>query len=1092
VHIPPRVNALSRLPVLHTRRLATAAIVTASILSVSAASYAQSQFDPAVLKGPRWRMIGPFRGGRTKSAAGVPSQPNVFYIGMVNGGVWKTTDYGRVWKPIFDEQPSGSIGAIDVALSDPNVIYVGSGEGLHRPDLATGDGMYKSTDAGKTWTHLGLRDAQQIPRIAIDPRNPDRLFVAVLGHPYGPSTERGIFRSTDGGRSFQKVLYKDDYTGGADVVVDPSNPNVVYAALWAHQYGPWENGSFLGPGCGLFKTMDGGNTWRQLTAGLPTEADGLGRIGIAIAPSNPSRLYAIVGATRGGAMYRTDDGGETWTVATSDSRIAGKADDMSAPTVDPKNPDIVYSANTVAWKSTDAGKTWVAHRGAPGGDDYQRYWINPNNPDILLLVSDQGAVITVNGGATWSSWYNQPTAAFYHVAADNAFPYRLCSGQQDSGSGCVSSRGNDGSIGYREFHPIGVEEYGYAAPDPLNPDIVYGGKLTKFNRLTGQVQNVNPNGGARGGRGAAGAGPDLFRALRTAPVLFAPTNPHKLYYATNVVWETVNGGHSWKQLSPDLSRETWEIPKVLGRYATSAAAAPTRRGVIYTLAPSPVDSNTIWAGTDDGLIHVTRDNGRTWKNVTPPGIGPWAKVSIMDASHSDANEAYAAINTFHLDDLRPHMFRTKDGGKSWTEIVQGIDSGAVINTVREDPKRRGFLAAGSETQVWFSLDDGDHWHSLRLNMPATSIRDLIFKDDDIAVGTHGRGFWILDDITALRQWSDKAANDAVTLFRPALATRVRYGMYPDTPVPPDEPMAENPPDGAIVDYYLKAPVSGPVTLDILGDKGRVIRTYSSTDPVRPIQDEGNWPAYWFRPSQILSTDAGLHRYVWDLHFAPPPHAECSLPISATPHNTKCEPEGPWVAPGQYTARLTVNGQRFAQSFSVRMDPRVKTSSADLQQQSTLSVTLYDAAYTTAARIAQARAIRAQLSDRRAKAGSATDAIDAFLRRLDEVAGPEQAAAGGRGGRGGGGGRGGRGGAPSGTPPLDSYASIEGTLMGPVTVLQEADEPPSAPTVAAANERLKVFEAVNIRWNVLVRTDLAALNARLKAAGVEAVAVPAAD
>ena len=1049
--------------------------VIAILTAVAAANLnAQSFFDhgPIAL---RWRNIGPFRGGRTKATAGVPSQPNVFYIGMVNGGVWKTTDYGRVWMPIFDNQPSGSIGAIDVSISNPNVIYVGSGEGLHRPDLATGDGMYKSTDAGKSWTHLGLRDAQQIPRIAIDPSNPDRLFVAVLGHPYGPNAERGIFRSTDGGRSFQKVLFKDDYTGGADVVLAPNDPNTVYAALWSHQYGPWENGSFSGTTSGLFKSTDGGATWKQLTNGLPTATDGLGRIQIAVSPSEPKRLY-VVATARTPALYRSDDAGESWSVVTTDNRIAGKADDEGAITVNPKNADVIYEANTVAWKSVDAGKTWTAHRGAPGGDDYQRYWINPNDPNIMILVSDQGAVVTVNDGQTWSSWFNQPTAAFYHVAADNAFPYRLCSGQQDSGSGCVSSRGNDGTIGYREFHPVGVEEYGYAAPDPLNPDLVYGGKVTRWNRNTGQVQQVGPNAGAGRG-GGAGAGENYFRAVRTAPVLFAPTNPHKLYYASNAVWETVNGGNSWRRISPDLSRTTWAVPKNLGRYADTPEAAATRRGVVYTLAPSPVDSNTIWAGTDDGLIQVTRDNGKSWKNVTPPEIGPWAKVSIMDASHTDANTAYAAVNTFHLDDLRPHIFRTRDGGATWREIVTGIDSGATINTVKEDTKRKGLLFAGSETQVWFSLDDGDHWHSLRLNMPATSIRDLIVKDDDIAVGTHGRGFWILDDITALRQWSESAAGGAATLFKPATATRVRYSMYTDSPVPPDEPYAENPPDGAIIDYYLGHDASAPVTLEILTPAGRVVRKFSSADPAEPVKDVGNWPAYWFRPPQVLSTKAGLQRYAWDLHYTPPA-GECSLPISATPHNTKCEPEGIWVEPGSYTARLTVDGTSYAKTFAVRMDPRVKTPAAGLRQQFTLSLALYDAAAESPALAARARALRAQLADRRSGGGAAAGQLGALDRKLADLAGPEPT---GRGGRGGG--RGGRGGGP---PAPPSFGGIAAEFAAPLNAIQEADEPPTASMVVAANEKLKTFAELKAKWAAIMRTDVPALNVALKAAGAQPV------
>jgi photosystem II stability/assembly factor-like uncharacterized protein len=1002
-------------------------------------------------------------------------------MGMVNGGVWKTTDYGRVWKPIFDEQSSGSIGAIEVAVSSPNVIYVGSGEGLHRPDLATGDGMYKSADAGRSWTHLGLRDAQQIPRIAIDPGNPDRLFVAALGHPYGPNAERGIFRSTDGGKSFENVLFKDEYTGGADVVLAPNDPNIVYAALWSHQYGPWENGSFSGTTSGLFKSTDGGGTWKPLTNGLPTVAQGLGRIQIAVSPSEPRRLYVAVAANTP-ALYRSDDAGENWYVVNTDNRIAGKTDDEAAITVNPKNADILYVANTVAWKSVDAGKTWAAHRGAPGGDDYQRYWINPNDPNIQLLVSDQGAVITVNDGLTWSSWFNQSTAAFYHVAADNAFPYRLCSGQQDSGSGCVSSRGNDGTIGYREFHPVGVDEYGYAAPDPLNPDLVYGGaSVTRFNRLTGQVQPVGPNAG--GGRGGRGGGPDtLFRHVRTAPVLFSPTNPRKLYLGANRVWQTTDAGAHWKSISPDLSRETWEVPKVVGRYAGTPAAEPSRRGVVYTIAPSPVDSNTIWAGTDDGLIQVTRDNGKRWTNVTPPEIGPWAKVSIMDASHSDVNVAYAAINTFHLDDLRPHIFRTHDGGKSWQEIVSGIDSGAVINTVKEDTKRKGLLFAGSETQVWFSLDDGDHWHSLRLNMPATSIRDLIIKDNDVAVGTHGRGFWILDDISALRQWSEAGAANDVTLFKPATATRVRYSMYSDTPVPPDEPYAENPPDGAVIDYSLRHDVAGPVTLEILTSAGRVVRRFSSTDPAEPAKDAGNWPAYWFRPAQVLSTKAGLQRYAWDLHYTAPP-GECSLPISATPHNTKCEPEGIWAQPGQYTARLTVGGKSYAQAFTVRMDPRVKATAAALQQQHALSLALWDATFQSPANAAVVRALRAQLADRKARAGAAADQIAALDKKLAELAGPENTGRGGRGGGGGGGAdRGGRGGPPA---PV-SYGSITAEFAAPLNALQEADEAPTASVVAAANEKIKAFAALNAKWAAIVKTDVPALNTALKKAGVEPV------
>jgi photosystem II stability/assembly factor-like uncharacterized protein len=803
----------------------------------------------------RWRSIGPYRGGRTKSAVGVPSQPNVFYIGVCNGGVWKSDDYGRTWSPIFDEQPTGSIGAIAVAPSDPNIVYVGSGEGLQRPDLSTGDGIYKSTDAGKTWVHLGLGDGQQIPQIAIDPRNPDRLFVAVFGHPYGPNEERGIYRSTDGGRTFQKVLYKDENTGGSDVAIDPANPDTVYAALWEARQGPWENSSWGGNNGGIFKSTDGGATWRQLTQGL---ADGVTQANLAIAPSDPKRIYASIASGGGTGIYRSDDAGESWTRTTTDSRPAARigGGDLPVPAVDPKNPDIVYSASVVTWKSIDGGKTWTGIRGAPGGDDYQRIWINPNNPAIMLIVSDQGAIVTVNGGETWSSWYNQPTAQMYHVNPDNAFPYRLCSGQQESGSACVSSRGNDGAVTFREWHPVGTEEYGYAVPDPLDPDMVFGGKLTRYDRRTGQVASVSP----KPIRAAD------FRTLRTAPVVFSQADPHVLYFGANTLWKTRDGGNNWQRISPDLTRKTWEVPASVGKYRESVEVS--QRGVIYTVAPSPLDINRIWAGTDDGLIQVTADGGLHWKDVTPPQALPWAKISIIDAGHFDALTAYAAINTLRLDDMRPHIWRTHDGGKTWTEIVSGIPEGAAVDVVREDPKSKGLLFAGTEREIYVSFDDGDHWQSLRLNMPASSIRDLAIKDDDLAAGTHGRGFWILDDITPLRQINAEVAGAAAFLYKPESAIRVRWNMNTDTPLPPDEPAGQNPPDGAIIDYYLGAAASGAVTIEILDSAGALVRRYASTDPAEPADPNLAIPAYWVRPPHPLSSLPGMHHFLWDLHYTP--------------------------------------------------------------------------------------------------------------------------------------------------------------------------------------------------------------------------------
>ena len=880
--------------------------------------------DPARFAEMRWRSIGPFRGGRTVAAVGIPSQPNVFYIGVNNGGVWKTTDYGRVWTPIFDDQPTGSIGAIAIAPSDPNVIYVGSGEGLQRPDLSTGNGIYKSLDGGRTWTHLGLRDGQQIPMLAVDPRDPNRLFAAVLGHPYGPNEERGIFRSLDGGRTFEKVLYRDANTGGIDVVLDPSDPRIVYAALWEAQQGPWENAAFTGPGSGVYKSTDGGTTWRQLTRGLPA-GELLGRAGLEVAAANPKRLYAIAGTKKeSGGLYRSDDAGETWQRVNDDERLWGRPGDFNEVRADPKNADVVYVANIVTWKSIDGGKSFQALRGAPGGDDYHRLWINPNDPNIILNASDQGAVITVNGGATWSSWYNQPTAQMFHVSTDNAFPYRVCGGQQESGSACVPSRGEEGQITFRDWTPVGAEEYGYAVPDPRDPDLVYGGRITRFDRRTRTAEDVSP----RPLRG------DGYRMVRTQPIAFSPADPRILYFASNTLWKTTNGGRAWTQISPDLSRKEWSVPASVGKYSGTPAAQPKQRGVIYALAPSPLEVNRIWAGTDDGLIHLTTDGGKNWRDVTPKELVPWAKVSILEASHFDANTAYAAINTFRLDDLRPHIYRTRDGGKTWTHVANGIPAEGIVNVVREDPKTKGLLFAGTENAVYVSFDDGEQWQPLRLNMPATSIRDLVVHEDDVAVATHGRGFWILDDIEPLRQ-----ARSTETLLKPQRAWRVRWNKNTDTPLPADEPAGQNPPDGAILDYVLAAPAS-LVTLEIVDAKGEVVRRYASNDPVEPVVDTGNVPAYWIRPQRVPSTAPGMHRFVWDLHYPPLPRSAPSYPIAAVPFDTPPSPTSPWVLPGTYTVRLTVDGKTSTQPLTVAMDPRVKTPRAGLEEQFRLSMQVY--------------------------------------------------------------------------------------------------------------------------------------------------------
>jgi photosystem II stability/assembly factor-like uncharacterized protein len=918
---------------------------------ISIYSTAQS-YNPKLFDSMKWRMIGPHRGGRTVGAVGVPQKPNVFYIGVNNGGVWKTTDYGRTWLPIFDDQPTGSIGDVAVAPSNPNVIYVASGEGIQRPDLSVGNGVYKSTDEGKTWINTGLKDGQQIGGLAIDPTNENRVFVAVLGHPYGPNTERGVYRTTNGGKTWERVLYKDENTGAIQVTIDPVNPNVVYADLWAARQGPWENGAWQGPESGMYKSTDGGTTWKKLTKGLPTYEQGLGRIGFCIAPSDPNRLYATVDSPQGGGVFKSIDAGESWTLASQDPRIWGRGSDFAEVKVHPTNPDIVFSADVDTWKSEDAGKTWAAFRGAPGGDDYHRLWINPNNPDIMLLAADQGAIITVNGGQTFSSWYNQPTAQFYHVSTDNAFPYNVYGGQQESGSVGVTSRGNDGIITFRDWHPVGVEEYGYVAADPLDPNIIYGGKITKYDKRTGQTQNIAPE-AVRSGK---------YRFIRTAPVLFSPIDKKSLFFAGNVLFKTKTGGDSWEIISPDLTRVSYDkLPKSFNVFTTEAIKKMPRRGVIYAVAPSPKDINIIWAGTDDGLIHITKDGGKTWQNVTPPtpkgeqnDFWIWSKISQIDAGHYDKNVAYVAVNRIRLDDQRPHIFRTKDGGKTWQEIVNGLPN-EPINTVREDPSRKGLLYAGSENAVYVSFDDGENWQSLRLNMPATSIRDLVIKDDDIVVGTHGRSFWILDDITPLRQMSDEIFKTEAFLFKPQNTYRVRWSTYTDTPITQEEPQGQNPPDGAILNYFLKEKINNPVVLEIFDASKKLIRKFSSDDKPYELPDL-NIPHYWIRPQQILSADAGSHRFMWDLHY-PPLNLPPSYPISAVYQNTAPEATSPWVMPGYYIAKLTVNGKSSEQTFLVKMDPRVKTSAVDLKLQHDLSLACYEGRMKIEAELAKMKDLR---------------------------------------------------------------------------------------------------------------------------------------
>lgn len=889
-------------------RPVAAASIAALLLACALLPVLAQQYDPGTYAGLRWRMIGPFRGGRVNAVAGVPGQPTTFYFGSVGGGVWKSTNSGRTWIPVFDTQPIASIGAIGVAPSNPNTVYVGSGEADMRSQISYGNGMYKSTDAGKTWRHIGLTGTRQIGRVLVDPKDDNRAFVAALGHAYGANSDRGVYRTRDGGATWEKVLFKNDNVGAIDLAFDPQDSRIVYATLWNTRRPPWSIYSpSYGPGGGIFKSSDGGTNWEPLTKGLPVEQ--LGRIGLAVASTNRNRVYTIVDAKAGG-LYRSDDAGATWEQVSGDKRLWGRGWYFCKVVVDPKNADTVYVSNTSLYRSTDAGKSWTAIKGAPGGDDYHQLWIYPDDPSRMILASDQGAVVSQDGAATWSSWYNQPTAQLYHVAADNRFPYWVTGAQQDSGAVGVPTRSSHAEISTRDWTPVCAGgESGYTAPDPLHPEILFGGNVTRCNLVTGETKNVSPEHGL----------PEPARHTWTLPLVFSQADPHALYYSDQFLLKTTNGGESWRLISPDLTREDPGVPPNLDEATAADAPAGKRRGVIYTIAPSPLHAPRLWIGTDDGYIQVSNDDGKTWQNVTPPALTPWSKVVMMDASHFDINEAYAAVDRHRLEDNEPYIYRTRDGGKTWQKITNGLPAGVYMQTVKEDPQRRGLLFAGTELGVFVSFDDGEHWQSLQLNLPPTSMRDLVIHGDDLIVATHGRGFWVLDDITPLRQITDEVVKAEAYLFRPAEAVNLPPPSDYGTPQPRDEPLAENPPFGAVIDYYLRSPAPGPVTLEILDPGGVSIRRYSSEERTPPVNpDTLDIPTFWRPAPAPLAATAGMHRRVWDLR--PTPTADRS---GQSPGDDFAGRRPAAVLPGTYTVKLTVGNKSYTQPLSVLMDPRLK-------------------------------------------------------------------------------------------------------------------------------------------------------------------------
>ncbi|MGH9434755.1 MAG: WD40/YVTN/BNR-like repeat-containing protein, partial [Terriglobia bacterium] len=904
----------------------------------------------------RWRLIGPFRGGRAIAVAGVAGDPNLFYFGGVDGGVWKTTDAGRVWRPLWTHEPVASIGALAVAPSDPKIIYAGTGEADIRSDISLGDGVYKSVDAGKTWRNVGLQGTRHIGKILVDPKNANVVLVAALGHAYGPNPERGVFRSTDGGHTWEKVLYKDENTGAIDLAFDPANPQVVYAALYNAHRVPWSTYAPVeGPGSGIYKSSNGGVTWTRLagikgTAGRGLPTGPMGRIGLAVGyGKDGSRVYALIEAREQGGLYRSDDAGVTWRRVSKDPRITERGWYFGNVIVDPHDANIVYVADVSLYRSTDGGRTFTAFKGAPGGDDYHALWIDSMNSHRMVLGSDQGTVVTVDGGKTWTSWYNQPTGQFYHVTVDNQFPFRVYGAQQDSGSASVASRGGDGQITVRDWHPVGAGESGYIAPDPSDPAIVYGGdtygELHRYDGRTGQVENISP---AAFMRSLAG---DISRSkLRftwTSPLVFSPQDPHTLYFGAQMLLMTTDRGNNWTPISPDLT--------------VRAGGTGPHRGVIYTIASSPVRAGEIWVGTDNGLIQLSNDGGKTWQDVTPHGLPAWSKISLIEASHFDASTAYAAVDRHRLGDLAPHIYRTRDAGKTWTPITSGIESPAYVHAVREDPARKGLLYAGTETGVYVSFDDGDHWHSLQLNLPTASIRDLAIHGDDLVVATHGRAFWILDDLSPLRQLSSEALASAAYLFRPATAIRIRRDVNQDTPLRPETPAGKNPPNGAIIDYNLRSAPQGEITLEILDSGGNVVRKFESGVTPPPLAKHLDFPRSWLREPAPLTKNAGMNRFVWDLRYPTPPALSPTYTIAAVyGENTPALPLGPLALPGQYTVRLTVADHAYTRPLVVKMDPRVITPLADLTTQFDLDMKISEALIENSAAHAEISSLQARI------------------------------------------------------------------------------------------------------------------------------------
>ncbi len=880
-----------------------------------------------------WRLVGPYRAGWATMAEGIPDEPNTFYFGAAGGGVWKTDDAGRTWQPLMQHQQSSSVGAIAISPSNSKIIYIGTGQVALRYDMLGGDGIYRSEDGGETWTNIGLKDSRHIGRILVDPTNSNHVLVAAMGHAFASNTERGVFLTSNGGKTWQHVLYVDDKTGAVDLVSDPKNPSIVYAALWQMRMHPWLD-YYLpqsGPGSGIYKSTDGGEHWQKLSGhGLPT--GDYGRIGLGAAQgSNGLIVYASIQASaKTSGIYRSDDGGNNWKFVNDQASLANSY--FSRITVDPKNPNIVYVMDRSIHRSEDGGKHFSIFKGAPGGDDYHFLWINPLNPTHMITASDQGAVVTVNNGKTWSSWYNQPTGQFYHLAVDDQFPYRIYSGQQDNGTVGILSRGPYGVIEERDWHPVGGDERDYDVPKPGNANLVFGsglgGPISRFNEITRQVAQVSP-----WPISSYGALPTSvkYRYTWITPLVFSHIKPYPLYFGAQYLFRSLDNGDHWKIISPDLSGTKPGAEKV--KDPDLAQAQSIGYGVIYSIAPSPIDQKIIWVGTDDGLIQLTTDGGEHWHNVTPSTIPLWGRVDAVEPSPFSIHSAYISVDTHRLSKYSPLIMKTTDDGKTWQTIIKGIPDNEYLNVVRADPERKGLLYASTNRSIYVSFNDGDQWQPLTLNFPTTSVRDLVVHDGDLIAGTQGRGIWILDDLEPLREITQKISEESVHLFKPAQAWLLRGDENKDTPWPPSTALGQNPPTGAIIDYWIKSNSQTPVTLTIHNSEGHIVKQFSSNETEKELHAHRYFEKGWIGKSEHLSDEEGMHRFVWDLRYPRPSSLQYHYSIAAVwTDGTPVEPEGPFVLPGKYTVTLNVNGKQYTEPLIIKLDPRVHTSKIDLAEQ----------------------------------------------------------------------------------------------------------------------------------------------------------------